>query len=157
VDRHIFVDVANDTGVRYEYDGTRHTQGPVITMKSTRNGQKITTPTVVVSGTANDALTRKNGIVSVTVDGIRAGNDTTTGTVTTDSWSKSVDLSLGPNTIPVVATDGLGYTTTKSVTVTHLPDTKGPALTVRTPRNGQGSPRISLDGKRALTGGNGIA
>ena len=48
-----------------------------------------------------------------------------------------------------------------SVTVTRLPDTKGPALTVRTPTNGQkitGDPlTVSGTASDASTGGNGIA
>jgi len=160
VNRHIFVNVANDGAVKNDADGASDTQGPAITVKSPGNGQKITTPAVVVSGTASDASKGKNGVVSVTVNGERADGDTATGTGTA-SWSKSVDLSLGPNTITVVATDGLGYTTTKSVTVTRLPDMKGPALTVRTPKNGQritATPlTVSGTASDASTGGNGIA
>jgi polyhydroxybutyrate depolymerase len=170
--RHILVGVVNDVGVEYDHgvasdgdagdvvDVAADTQGPALTVKSPRSGQKITTPTVVVSGTASDASKGKNGVASVTVNGEKADGDTATGSGTA-SWSKSVDLSLGPNTINVVATDGLGHASAKSVTVTRVSDTKGPGLTVKTPTKGQKiaahSVTVSGTASDASTGGNGIA
>ncbi len=134
---------------------------PVLTVKTPTNNSSVTTAYITVKGTATDVRTGNSGIASVTVNGTRAANDTTTDAVKTASWSKSVDLFLGPNTITVIAADGLGYTTTQSIVVTRLPDLKGPVLTVRTPTNGQKITAYSLTvsgtASDATTGANGIA
>ena len=150
--------VGNETTKTFSIN---YATSPVLVVKSPANNSSTASARITVKGTATDKKTGNSGIVSVTVNGERAANDTTTGTVTTASWSKSVDLLLGSNIINVVAADGLGYTTTKSLTITRIPDTKGPKLTLKTPNNGQKitgySLTISGTASDASMGGNGIA
>ena len=66
------------------------------------------TPTITIAGTASDT----SGIASVTVN-CEPANETL-------DWSANVTLVKGENTIPVVATDDAGPTTTKTVTVYRI-------------------------------------
>ena len=81
------------------------------TLKITSPAPNTTThiPTITVAGTASDA----SGIASVTVN-----DEPANGTL---NWSANVTLLEGENTIPVVATDGEGLTTTAAVTVRYEP------------------------------------
>ena len=74
-------------------------------MRPHRRNCTTHTPTLTIAGTAFDT----SGIASVTVN-----CEPATGT---RDWSANVTLSEGENTITVIATDGEGLTTTKTVTV----------------------------------------
>src|SRR5207247_2488959 len=78
-----------------------------------------------ISGTASDNLT----LVSVTWVNSTTG---TTGTANgTSAWIASVPLTSGSNTIDVTATDGVGNTTTATLTVTY--DVIAPVVTIVSP------------------------
>jgi hypothetical protein len=81
---------------------------PVITLTSPTNGNKYSTPSIVVAGTVNDP--------SITVVKVNGADVTVTG----GSFSKSITLSEGSNVITVIATDGAGNASQKIVTVTYL-------------------------------------
>lgn len=121
-----------------DYDGNAATQvsttfkvdtiPPSLTLSSPANNLITNQKTVTVSGVTNDATT---GIASVIVK-LNSGT-TTTVTVNADgSFSTSLTLTEGFNTIAVVATDGVGRTTTVTRTVkydSHAPVISNPILT----------------------------
>ncbi|MFI5004120.1 MAG: hypothetical protein ACHQE6_03815 [Solirubrobacterales bacterium] len=84
---------------------------PTLAITSPANGTTVSTSSVTVSGTTSDT----GATPSLTVDGhavsVGAGG----------AWSTSVALSKGTNTITAVATNDLGLTTEKSVSVTYTP------------------------------------
>jgi hypothetical protein len=82
---------------------------PALSITSPANGTTVTSPNVTVSGTVTD----KRVITSFTVD----GKAVTVGAAGT--WSTSVALNKGANTITALATDQAGFTTEKSVSVTY--------------------------------------
>ncbi|HEX4109116.1 MAG TPA: Ig-like domain-containing protein [Solirubrobacteraceae bacterium] len=85
--------------------------GPTLTVNAPANGATLTSTPVTVSGTATDPLSP----VSVTVNGqvvsVGAGG----------AFSTSVPLTMGANTITVVATDLLGEQSTAQLTDTYNP------------------------------------
>lgn len=85
------------------------TVAPTLTITSPNDNIKVNQATCVVSGTTNDATSSP---VSVTING-------TSATVGADgSFSKSITLNEGTNTITIVATDSAGKSTTVTRTVT---------------------------------------
>lgn len=85
------------------------TVAPTLTITSPNDNIKVNQATCVVSGTTNDATSSP---VSVTING-------TSATVGADgSFSKSITLHEGANTITIVATDSAGKSTTVTRTVT---------------------------------------
>lgn len=85
------------------------TVAPTLTINSPNDNIKVNQATCVVSGTTNDATSSP---VSVTING-------TSVTVGADgSFSKSITLNEGTNTITIVATDSAGKSTTVTRTVT---------------------------------------
>jgi hypothetical protein len=81
---------------------------PVLTISSPANGFVSTVSTVTVSGSATDTL---SGITATTCNGVAA-------TLRGGSFSCSVTLNAGANTINLSATDLAGNTTSTSITVT---------------------------------------
>ena len=93
------------------------TVAPVLTIDSPVDGDITNNASVVVSGKTNDATSSP---VTVTVNGASV-------TVNTDgTFSKTVALTEGANTITVVATDSAGKSTTVTRTVTL--DTGAPSF-----------------------------
>lgn len=84
---------------------------PTLSITSPGNGTAVSSPSVTVSGTVTD----KRVITSFTVDG-KAVAVGTGGT-----WSTTVALNKGANTITALATDQAGFSTEKSVSVTYTP------------------------------------
>jgi len=84
--------------------GGTDTTGPLLTITSHMSGQTVFSPSITISGTATDAARGDNGISSVTVNGVRAGGDTASG-IGIATWSRTLGLNSGANTITVVATD----------------------------------------------------
>jgi hypothetical protein len=87
------------------------TYPPSVSIASPANGTAVSTPTVTVTGSASDAA----ALASVAVNGhaaTLAGNG---------SWSVSVPLNLGANTLTAVATDQAGLTASQSIAVTYVP------------------------------------
>jgi len=98
--------------------GAADTTAPTLAITSHSNGQTVSTSSITLSGTATDNGTGGSGITSVTVNGSAATGGTATGN-NTANWSRSVNLSMGSNTLTVVAKDGANNTRTSSITVTR--------------------------------------
>jgi len=73
--------------------------------------------TIVLAGRATDTGRGDNGISSVTVNGVRANNDTAAGAGTAN-WSLTVALSFGPNVLTVIAKDGSPVQNAAPLTIT---------------------------------------
>ncbi len=84
------------------------TAPPTLTINSPAPNTTTHTSTITIAGTASGA----SGIESVTVN-----SEPANGTL---DWSANVTLSEGENAIIVIATDGAGLTTTKTVTVYRI-------------------------------------
>lgn len=84
---------------------------PSLTIASPANGTTVSTPTVVLSGTASDS----GHVASVAVNGqvVNVGDG--------GAWSAPVSLSPGANTITALATDDAGLTASRSVSVSYSP------------------------------------
>ena len=108
------------------------TTPPTVSISSPSNGQTFTTATITVSGTASDNV----GISKVEV---KVGSGSWQLASGTTSWSKSVSLSPGSNTIYAKATDTSGNPSSQaSVTVNYNPpDTTSPTVSISSPSNGQ--------------------
>lgn len=113
--------------------------GPAVSVTSHSNGQTVTTSAIILSGTASDSGCGNNGIRYVTVNGLRANNDTAVGSGTAH-WNRGVTLTPGANTITVVACDSSPKTNTTAVKLTvhySIPDTAGPVVSITSHTNGQ--------------------
>ncbi|MCP5057566.1 MAG: hypothetical protein GY937_12695 [bacterium] len=85
---------------------TLDSTAPTLTITSPSDGAILASTPVTVSGAVVDATT-----TTVTVNGVPA-------TVVGSSYSASVPLVPGPNTLTAIATDALGNTTNTSINVT---------------------------------------
>lgn len=97
------------------------TTPPNVTISSPTSGQTFSTSSIAVSGVANDSGNASSGVslVEVQVNGTNGVWQTANGTT---SWSVTVGLQPGANTVYVRAHDGVGnYSTVKSVNVTYNP------------------------------------
>jgi outer membrane protein assembly factor BamB len=83
---------------------------PVVKITSPVSGATEHSTPITVNGTVTDTV----AIASVTVNGVNA-------TLSNGSWSASVPLTSGSNTIKATATDGAGATGSASITVTYSP------------------------------------
>ena len=95
------------------------TPPPVVTITSPANGSTVTIAEITVTGTASD----DSGIASVTVNG-----ETVEGI---ETWSKTITLTEGENTITVVATDNEAIIASETITVTL--DSTAPVVTIYSP------------------------
>lgn len=84
---------------------------PTVSITAPANGTVTSTPSALVSGTATD----NKGVTSFTVNGV----PTTLGAG--GSWSRSVALAPGANTITAAASDAAGNTTQAQETITYAP------------------------------------
>jgi hypothetical protein len=94
---------------------------PTVAITSLTNGQIFTTATIAVTGTASDAGCPSSGVglVQAQLNGTGGTWQTASGT---NSWSASVALSSGTNTIYVRSKDGVGnYSTVASAHLTYNP------------------------------------
>jgi len=100
----------------------RDTTKPTVAITSPASGATLTSATVTVSGTASD---------NVAVQKVELSTDGTTWVQATGtaSWSGTLTLREGPNTIYVRATDTSGNTVTKTITVTLQTVVSGAGLT----------------------------
>ncbi len=94
---------------------------PLLDITSLEDDDTVTQSTLTVSGKATDDGAGDNGISSVTVNGVRAGNDTATGAGIAN-WSRTLTLNPGANTITVVAKDASANqnATTQTLNITFL-------------------------------------
>ncbi len=89
---------------------------PAVGITSPASGDTVATPSVTVSGTASDNV----GLSSLTVGG-KAVSVEPNGT-----WTTSVPLTVGANTITATATNEAGNTKSASITVTYTPVSSPP-------------------------------
>jgi hypothetical protein len=87
---------------------------PSLTITSPSKGEEFTSSPITVSGTASDNVEVRK--VQISVNGGKW--KTATGTL---SWSASVDLTLGENTIRARAFDTSGNKRGRTITVTYNP------------------------------------
>ncbi len=91
--------------------------GPQLTITSHTNNQTVSAASITISGTATDSARGDSGISSVTVNNVRAAGDTATGSGTA-SWSRTLTLNAGANTITVVAKDNSAAQNSTTSTIT---------------------------------------
>lgn len=103
----------------------RATQGPSVAILSPADGFITNEPTALVTGTVSDSVALVSG---VTVNGIAA-------TVSGGTWTATVPLSEGDNTLTVIGTNSVGLTTAETVSGTL--DTVPPEITLTAPTTGQ--------------------
>jgi RHS repeat-associated protein len=108
---------------------------PSLAITSPANNSTVITSTLAVSGTVSDAL---SGIASVTCNGAAA-------TVQNGSFSCSVTLAPGPNTITVAASDVASNSSNQSISVTL-----GPSITDFTPKTGPVGTAVSIIGNNLV-------
>ncbi len=101
------VDSAGNTSTTQMRLGTRDTQRPTLTVSAPADSTTVSAPTVTVTGTASDAMLK-----DVKVNGVAT-------TVTNGAFSKDVSLTVGQNTIVVIATDSATNADTVRRTVTR--------------------------------------
>jgi hypothetical protein len=91
--------------------------GPALAIASPASGTSVSTPTVEVSGTSSSGV----GISSVSVNGVSAP------VADNGTWSATVPLSTGANTLTALATDALGRTASRAIAVTYAPSPPSPS------------------------------
>lgn len=94
--------------------------GPSLAITSHANNQDVGTASITLGGTASDSGKGDNGIQQVTVNGVRANNDTATGSGTAN-WSKVISLNPGANVLTVVAYDNSSNQTSQTITIYYDP------------------------------------
>jgi len=104
------------------------TTSPSLSITSHSNGQHVSTSSITLMGTASDGGKGDNGIQQVTVNGVRADNDTATGSGTAN-WSKAVTLNAGANSITVIAYDNSSNHNSTTVILTLYLDSGAPSVT----------------------------
>jgi hypothetical protein len=111
---------------------------PTLSIASPPSGTTVSSASITVAGTAADtgalsSLTVAGNAVPVAADG---------------SWSTSVALAGGANTITALATDQAGFTTAKSIAVTYLPPAQPATALAHVSRIGRPS---GADGRATVT------
>jgi hypothetical protein len=106
---------------------------PQLVIASPAGGTQVTTASVKVAGTAQHA----SGITTIMWVNSQGGSGKASGAT---SWSATVPLKTGANTITVTATSKAGTTAQRTVTVTYTKpstqaDTVAPSLTILSPRS----------------------
>lgn len=102
---------------------TRATSGPELEITSPAAGALVSTESVTVSGTVSDSV---SPVASVKVNGVAAA-------ITGTTWTATIPLSEGANTLTAVAENQVGLSTTVTRAVTR--DSTAPVLTVTAPEN----------------------
>jgi len=117
------------------------TTAPALAITSHNSSQTVSSSTVTISGTASDSGRGGSGIASVRVNGLWANGGTASGNGTA-SWSRSLSLSYGANTITVEALDGTGNLSMQQITLNRASSSSSASTTVTavgvTPNNGTG-------------------
>jgi Putative Ig domain/Glucodextranase, domain B len=92
------------------------TTGPSLSITSHTSGQTVSTATITLAGTATDSGGGASGISNVLVSGAAATGGAATGSGTAN-WSRNVSLATGSNIITVQAIDGVGNSTSSTITI----------------------------------------
>ena len=106
--------------------------GPLLSITSHNSGDAVNTSPLLLKGTATDAGRGDSGIQQVTVDGTQAAGGTTTGAGTA-SWSASVPLTTGTNTLTVSTRDNAPTPNITTQSLLIIYDTDPPFISVRSP------------------------
>jgi hypothetical protein len=133
------------------------TTAPTVSITSHTSGQSVTASSITLAGTATDSGTGNSGITAVSVNGSAASGGTATGSGTAN-WSRTVALSLGANTVTVVAADGASNNRTVQIVVTRVStDTTAPTVAITSHTSGQTvtSSSITLSGTATDSGAGG--
>ena len=104
---------------------TQVTSGPALAIMSPAAGMVTNATSVTVTGTVSGSVSL---VASVTVNGVAAK-------ISGTSWSATVPLSEGSNTLSVVATNQVGLATTAARIV--IRDNTVPVITITSPTAGQ--------------------
>lgn len=115
---------------------------PIISITSPANGATVSTSSVSVTGTVTDAL---SGVASATCNGATA-------TIQGSSFSCSITVTSGANTITVSATDNAGNTSSASESVTFS-NAAAPTITSFAPTSGPIGTEITLTGSNFTASG----
>jgi hypothetical protein len=107
---------------------------PNLAITSHVNFQLLGVSAITLSGTASDMGRGDNGIAWVKVNGVRATNDTASGSATAN-WSQGISLILGTNTITVVAADTRTNSATNVIRI--ISDTAKPTVSITNLVSGQ--------------------
>jgi len=136
---------------------------PTLQITSHTDQQVVGTNRILVTGTATDAGRGNNGITSVFLNFVRADNDTAIG-ASVASWSRSITLNPGRNTIYASATDNSLFPqeSNKSIVVFFdIGDQLAPQISIDSHLNNQvvTTPTILLSGTVSDSGlgGNGVS
>jgi hypothetical protein len=119
-DRGIAVISAKSEGLIGDITSIAVTSSLLLLIDSPSDGDTVDTDTITVSGSAMG--TEGAVVKSVTVNGVPVAGTT--------SWSKAIPLQPGPNIITVVATDDMGQSSLKTITVTYIAPTPPPTPTI---------------------------
>ena len=98
------------------------TNSPTIIISSPSNNTTVNGSLATVSGTAMD---KESGIDKVTVNGSEVS------VASNGSFSKTVNLTKGTNTITVIVIDKAGNKSTKTITVTYVPPIQTITITIQ--------------------------
>jgi len=105
---------------------TLDTTKPVIAITSPADHSSGTSATLSVAGSVSDASAGIETVTCNSVNGIFANG----------SFTCTVPLTAGANTVTAVATDKAGNSATTSITATYTPDTQAPVITITAPAAG---------------------
>jgi len=124
----------------------KETIPPSLSVSSHTDFQLVASASTTISGTASDAGTGDSGISSVTINGVRASNDTSSGSVPAN-WNRVQPLTPGTNKLAIVARDGQGNSTTNLLRL--ISDTTRPTTTFTSPADGSRifSPALDVLGR----------
>ena len=139
-------------------NGCSDTTPPSLVITSHTSNQHVSTSPITLSVTASDSGKGDSGIQGVTVNGSPANGGTATGSGTA-SWSKSVTLNAGSNTITVIAYDNScnNNQNTQGINIYYdvpSPDVTEPSLVITSHIDGQHvtSSNITLGGTASDSG-----
>ncbi len=107
---------ATSTPYSNTVSSTQDATNPAVAI--TTSAGSTTRSSLQITGTASDAA---SGLASVTVNGVTA-------TITSGTWSVTVPLNLGSNTVTATATDNVGNSATASISVTRTTSTQNDGL-----------------------------
>ncbi|MEW6186745.1 MAG: C39 family peptidase [Thermodesulfobacteriota bacterium] len=146
---HFRVVGANSAGTTYGEDLPFNTEAditpPSLHIISHSNGQHLTSGTVTLNGTATDSGNGDSGIQQVTVNGVRAEDDTTAGSGTAN-WSKLLSLNPGVNTLTVMAYDNSSHQNVNVVGLTIYYDSFQIPTVFSGPATNQTAQSVTLRG-----------
>ncbi len=119
---------------------------PTLAITSHADLQLVQGPTITLAGTASDSGHGNSGIIRVTVNAVRAVGDTAAAGDTA-TWSRTMTLKQGVNTLKAVATDGQRNSTTNTLRIDI--DSTAPVQVITYPAVGQRvtTPTIIAKGK----------